>query len=174
VEKLINKLINELLDNYQITEPPVDVKVIAEKLKIIVVPRPYKDKGRLSGMLVRNEKMTIIGVNESHTLEKQRFSIAHELGHYFLHKGEELIVDKDFEVNFRDYKTKNSDYRKEKDANLFASSLLIPEKFLIKDLQSYKFEKLSSVMFEKIAKDLHNKYFVSLIAMRLRLYSLLH
>lgn len=174
MEKTINRLIEELLDKCQIIEPPVNVEKIAEFLKISVIKRPYKDKGPLSAMLVRSPGKTIIGINDSHNIQKQRFSIAHEIGHFFLHKGEELVVDKDFSVNFRHYKTNPKAYLQEKDANYFASSLLIPEKFLIHDLKSYEIDILSPKKFEIIAKDLHKKYNVSLISMRLRIYSFLH
>lgn len=171
MEKTINKLIEELLENGQIIEPPVDVEKIAKLLNIIVVKRAYKDKGSLSAMLVRDKNKVIIGINEEHTIQKQRFSIAHELGHFFLHKGEELIIDKNYSINFRHYKTDHKAYLKEKDANNFASRLLIPEKFLINDLKEYEIDELTPKMFEGIAKDLHKKYNVSLIAMRLRLSS---
>ena len=174
VEKTINKLIDELLEECQITERPVDVEKIAKFLKIIVVKRAYKDKGPLSAMLVRSQNKVIIGVNEKHNIQKQRFSIAHEIGHFFLHKGEELIVDKDFVINFRHYKTNNSEYLKEKDANYFASCLLVPDKFLIDDLKSYEIDVLKQKTFVEVAKDLHKKYNVSLPAMQLRIYSFLH
>ena len=174
MEKKINKFIEGLLEKCQITEPPIDVEKIAKFLKIIVVKRSYKDKGPLSGMLVRSQNKIIIGINESHSIEKQRFSIAHEIGHFFLHDGEELIVDQNFLVNFRHLKTNPGQYHKEKDANYFASSLLIPEKFLFNDLKSYQINSLTSKKFEEISKDLHKKYNVSLIAMRLRIYSLFH
>jgi Zn-dependent peptidase ImmA (M78 family) len=174
VEKKINKFIENLLEKCEIAEPPVDVENIANFLKIIVVKRPYKDKGPLSGMLVRSQNKVIIGINESHNIQKQRFSIAHEIGHFFLHEGEELIVDKDFVVNFRHLKTKPELYYQEKDANYFASCLLIPEKFLFNDLKSYEINSLSAKKFEEIAKELHKKYNVSLISMRLRIYSFFH
>ncbi|HZE87110.1 MAG TPA: ImmA/IrrE family metallo-endopeptidase [Methylomirabilota bacterium] len=170
----INKFIESLLEKCQITQPPVDVKKIAEFLKIIVVERSYKDKGPLSGMLVRNQNKVIIGINESHNDEKKRFSIAHEIAHYFLHEGEELIVDNNFLVNFRHKKTNPGEYHREKDANYFASCLLIPDKFLFNDLKTYQIHSLTATKFEEISKDLHKKYNVSLITMRLRIYSLFH
>lgn len=174
MEKTINKLIEELLEKNEVIEPPVDVEKIAKMLKITVVKRPYKDKGRLAAMLVRSKNRVIIGVNESHNKQKQRFSIAHEIGHFFLHKGEDLIVDKEFTINFRDYKTKNGEYSQEKDANYFAGCLLIPDKFLIEDLKSYELNVLKQKTFEEVAKDLYKKYNVSLISMQLRIYAFLH
>jgi Zn-dependent peptidase ImmA (M78 family) len=174
LEKTINKLIEELLENGQIIEPPVDVEKIAKLLNIIVVKRAYKDKGSLSAMLVRNKNKVIIGINEEHNIQKQRFSIAHEIGHFFLHKGEELIIDKNYSINFRHYKTNHKAYLQEKDANNFASRLLIPEEFLIRDLKAFEIDELTPKMFEEIAKNLQKKYNVSLISMRLRLLSLLH
>jgi hypothetical protein len=55
----------------------------------------------LSGFLLRGGDRTIIGVNVAHPIERQRFTIAHELGHALLHEGDELHVDHGFSVNFR-------------------------------------------------------------------------
>lgn len=174
MQKAVNRLIEQLLEKCEINEPPVDVEKIARSINIVVVKRSYKDKGPLSAMLVRNNKKVIIGINISHNIQKQRFSIAHELGHFFLHEGEELFVDKDYVANFRHYKTNPKIYFQEKEANYFAGCLLIPDRFLLNDLKLYNLDSLKQKTFEEVAKDLHTKYDVSLIAMQLRIYSFLH
>ncbi|USK87293.1 ImmA/IrrE family metallo-endopeptidase [Peribacillus asahii] len=42
-----------------------------------------------------------ISVNKNHSRQRQRFTIAHELGHFLLHKGTAIHVDRNFRVNFR-------------------------------------------------------------------------
>lgn len=82
-------------------------------------------------------------VNSAHHLHRQRFTAAHELGHYVLHRGasEELlfedgsfskaIVDKRREgarrVFNRDRISEQGTHQIEIEANRFASALLMPE-----------------------------------------------
>jgi len=59
--------------------------------------------GRLSGMIHRQPNgRVVIGVNSSHAPTRQRFTIAHELGHLLLHKEELLHVDESASIRFRD------------------------------------------------------------------------
>lgn len=174
--KKINDLVSGILDKYKISEPPIDIESIAKHLNIIVVKRPYASKDNLSGMLVRDQGREIIAINASHNIEKQRFSIAHEIGHSLLHKGENLIVDpevQNFKVNLRNQKSSSGKDKNEIEANEFASQLLMPDKFLIDDLKSYGKDVINPDDLEEIAKKLSRKYKVSLISMRLRIYSFL-
>ena len=66
------------------TQLPVDPFAIAEKEEILVKPKPNTAKG-VSGMLVRaNDNFGIMYATDIDNDGFQRFSIAHELGHYFL------------------------------------------------------------------------------------------
>jgi Zn-dependent peptidase ImmA (M78 family) len=63
----------------------------------------------------------IIGVNKLHHKNRKRYTLAHELGHYILHKDKNVdIVDTTF---FRNNKTDSIEYM----ANEFAAKLLMPE-----------------------------------------------
>ena len=54
-------------------------------------------------MLVRSDdNEAVIGVNSAHHINRQRFTIAHELGHFCLHKGKDVHIDRSFRVNRRD------------------------------------------------------------------------
>src|SRR5258708_40276309 len=63
---------------------PVDVNAIAAYFDIDVRLVDLEDE--ISGMLVLKDDQAIIGVNVNHSITRQRFTTAHELGHYFLHK----------------------------------------------------------------------------------------
>lgn len=108
---------------------PVDVTSIAMKLGIKVIPY---DLNEISGILViENEKATI-GFNRSESRVRNRYSIAHEIGHYILHKDKEhLFVDKNFKVMFRD----NKSNKYEREANEFAACLLMPKDQLIIEMK---------------------------------------
>jgi Zn-dependent peptidase ImmA (M78 family) len=56
----------------------------------------------VSGILFRDGEHHVIGVNSAHPLARQRFTIAHELGHRALHPGRELILDVPVRVNLMD------------------------------------------------------------------------
>jgi Zn-dependent peptidase ImmA (M78 family) len=63
----------------------------------------------------------IIGVNQLHHRNRKRYTLAHEMGHYILHKEKNVdIVDTTF---FRNNETDSIEYM----ANEFAAKLLMPE-----------------------------------------------
>lgn len=74
-----------------------------------------------SGSLTYIEGVWVIRVNKSQNIRRQRFTIAHELGHYMMHRNKsESFTD---EIFFRTEKKDIIEYR----ANEFASQLLMPE-----------------------------------------------
>lgn len=75
----------------------------------------------LSGSLSKQDNIWLIRINKVHSRARQRFSIAHELGHFVYHKDDEKeFVDTTF---FRGLTSDNLEYT----ANKFASELLMPE-----------------------------------------------
>ncbi|UKK56930.1 ImmA/IrrE family metallo-endopeptidase [Prevotella communis] len=74
-----------------------------------------------SGSLTYKEGVWVIKVNKQQNIRRQRFTIAHELGHYMMHRNKsESFTD---EVFFRTEKKDIIEYR----ANEFASQLLMPD-----------------------------------------------
>ena len=61
---------------------------------------------------------------------RQRFTIAHELGHRALHPGRELILDVPVRVNLRDKTSSMASDIEEIEANAFAATLLMPEQMI--------------------------------------------
>lgn len=84
----------------------------------------------LSGLILYDdsEEKFVILVEESKPKNRQYFTIAHELGHYFLHKPDlkekSLVVDGDVTLYRLDNGLSNV---QESQANYFAASLLMPE-----------------------------------------------
>lgn len=75
----------------------------------------------LSGSLSKQDNLWLIRINKVHSKTRQRFSIAHELGHFIYHKDDEKeFVDTTF---FRGMTSDNLEFT----ANKFASELLMPE-----------------------------------------------
>ena len=106
--------------------PPIDVRAIARHVGIRIRPSSFKDD--VSGLLVLKDGTPTIGFNGLHSRVRQRFTIAHELGHYALHRGDaKLFVDKRYNsVFFRDEDSSKGKYRQELEANAFAAALLMP------------------------------------------------
>jgi Zn-dependent peptidase ImmA (M78 family) len=120
---------NEVLEKYKITDVPVDLEKICEgeKLKINVfdLSGPEKKYNRkISGILIIDDEGRDIFVNEKDNHLRQRFTIAHELGHFFMHRKDD--VTKGSLISFRGERTKG-----ETEADQFAAELLMPEKRLM-------------------------------------------
>ena len=95
-KKQIRALVDKILLDQDIragSGVPVDVDSVAQSYGIEIRKDDVSDK--LSGFLVRSTKggNPIIGVNCKHHPNRQRFTIAHELGHYLLHEGEVVHFD---------------------------------------------------------------------------------
>lgn len=169
----VNNIVEDLLAQHNINEPSINVEDIAKNLGIIVIRRPYTAQNKLAAMLIRDEPSgkVIIALNGDHTKEKQRFSIAHEIGHFLLHPAEKVYLDREFSVDYRDSKAAIGKHIKEIEANRFAGNLLIPRRFLVEDLRNYLMEeKVDKV---KISRELSKKYEVSTFTINIRINSLL-
>jgi Zn-dependent peptidase ImmA (M78 family) len=94
--------------------------------------------GEIAGMLERDKgKMTIA---TKHPLTSQRFTIAHELGHWYLHKGtlffrERPMFDTAFAVTKKPLM--------EREADTFAAELLMPHKIVIANFRELFGDEIS-------------------------------
>jgi len=122
-----------LLKMAGIKKPPVDVNKIAKVLGFTIIPFDYPDK--FSGEIVIEGKVKAIGVNKNQSETRQRFTIAHEIGHYinghtYFDKTGNVYKDECFDYN-------NPIHQQEKEANSFATELLVPKDFLKRDLDTF-------------------------------------
>ncbi len=116
----------KLLREYRITTPPVDVSAVARALKISVSYERLDND--VSGVLLLENATAKVAINESHHRNRQRFTLAHEIGHVLLHaEGDRVFVDRRF---FRNEWSSSGELREEIEANAFAASLLMPRTFL--------------------------------------------
>ena len=161
----IRKKVEELLQRFNIVKPPVPVDQLTKKLGIVLCPLPADDE--ISGAIVRKDGRVVIAVNPAHHHNRQRFTIAHELGHFFFHSGVEEHVDKDFRVSWRrlDDSPSGVDWQ-EVTANRFAAELLMPTQFMKSDLDTIgNVNKRAVTLFAL-------RYKVSPEAMKIRLSTL--
>ena len=128
---------------------------------------PESLDGDLSGFLYRDASQRVIGVNTQHASVRQNFTVAHELGHLLLHDQDQLHVDRAFPtVRLRDATSGDGVEDAEKEANLFAAELLMPEGFLRQDLAGHETLDLYD---ERLIPELAHKYNVSVQALTYRL-----
>lgn len=172
--KHILLLVDDLLSKSSIQTPPVPVEAIAKTLGAEVRYQPGDDD--LSGFLLRDHKQqrAVIGVNSAHHENRQKFTIAHEIGHFLLHEWEGVHVDgsdRGFQVKHRDEKSSAGTDIEEQEANFFAAALLMPAKFLKHDLS--KIKKLDLLDDNNLAlTELAKRYEVSIQALTFRLANL--
>jgi Zn-dependent peptidase ImmA (M78 family) len=160
----ISKKVEELLRKFDIRRPPVHVDRLAKKLDLLLVPLPADDE--ISGAIIRKDGRVVIAVNPAHHPNRQRFTVAHELGHYFLHEKLAQHVDQNFRVAWRNADSSKAINWMEIQANRFAAELLMPTRFMLDDLDS-----LNTVDRHTVAL-LAAKYVVSPDAMKIRLSQL--
>lgn len=132
---------------------------LASRNGILVFRLPLDS--RLSGAFIRRRRHTegIIVVNTTDkNLVHQRFTLAHELGHWKLHTDEDVIVD----VADRDHKNP-----RETEANVFAAQFLVPKEELRKELQSY--EVRADVVTDRLVVELAQAFGVSHVVIMWRL-----
>lgn len=165
----ITQIAEQILNQYWDRNLPINVEHIAKQMGAIVeykyvygaVPAPdgsfadddayYDISGRFD--MVNGRPFFTIRQTDSET--RQRFTLAHELGHYVLRHGN----------SFRDNQaalSQNYD-PKETEANMFAAELLMPE-FIVNHLISD--EKIQNI------SNLAHRFHVSYTAMEYRLRNL--
>jgi Zn-dependent peptidase ImmA (M78 family) len=163
--------VTRILRDLGIDQPPIDVDAVAQALHAEIRREPFADD--LSGVLMRKDHRAVIGVNQAHLPERQRFTIAHELGHLELHKGTPVHFDRAVvHVNLRNSISSQAVDREEIEANRFAAELLMPEAFLRRDVDELRANGIADVMDDGLIQELARRYTVSLQAMTFRLANL--
>lgn len=167
LNKKIERLTINIVEELNITVLPIPVDEIAQKRGIEI--KPYDLGENISGVLFIDSNKGTIGYNPKESKVRQRFTIAHELGHYELHKkSKDLFIDKEFTVMFRDENSSLGEIKKEQEANAFAAALLMPEKFLLHEIRNRNFDLSEDDTMKELAK-LFN---VSVPAMTFRIANL--
>jgi Zn-dependent peptidase ImmA (M78 family) len=129
-------LANELIQHFSSGDLPVDVEHIARKLHCIV--SRYGLKPNISGLLIREQGQVVIAVNPNDAPVRQRFTIAHEIGHLVMHPGRPLLVDADVRVNLRTPTAGFATELEETQANQFAAALLMPAERVRKEVDKIR------------------------------------
>lgn len=167
---LARRRAQQILKKGGVTSPPVPLERLAELCRATIRYEPFE--GDLSGMVHRrSDGSGVIGVNSSHSPTRQRFTIAHEIGHLLLHGDEELHIDEKRPLGRRDELSSQAVDPHEIEANQFAAELLMPE-FLVRELVVNLVHDNSDVSVEEAIEKLARTFGVSQLAMTHRLTNL--
>lgn len=115
----------DIIERYE-NHPPIDLMSLAEKLGIQI--DFSHDLGQdIAGKITRQHNgKFLISVNSNNTAKRQRFTIAHEIAHYALHKdeiGDRGVIDNSL------FRSNLSNHR-EQQANRLAAQMLMPAKLV--------------------------------------------
>jgi Zn-dependent peptidase ImmA (M78 family) len=107
----VERQAEEVIVRFGLTGPPVALEDICLGLGVTVRVRPFD---YVAGLFINDDVFPVIVVNSRERRVRQRFTIAHELGHYFLGHGRKSFAEP------------GGRNRRERDAERFAACLLMP------------------------------------------------
>lgn len=164
----IEQKAQEILQATGFDSIPVRIDLIAQRLGLTVEASQLGDD--VSGILVASGETGTIGYSMLDASVRQRFTIAHELGHFVLHRrARELFIDKSYTMIYRrDQESSTGELQIEREANQFAAAILMPKHHILEEITKYEFDLGDEVALRSLA----DKFQVSTQAMSLRLAKL--
>ena len=141
-------------------EVPVRLGAMARELGLKVKLSTMKPG--VSGMIVKIEDEYIVKVNRHETRERQRYTLAHEISHFLLHRqtidaSSVGIVDN---VLYRSGAPEKLEY----EANRLAADIVMPNALITET-----FESLGTLVSEEVVDHMARIFQVSKVAMEIRL-----
>lgn len=105
-------------------QPPIPIHDLVVGCGVRILPWDFQD---IDGLVVELDTGAVIWVNESQAMVRQRFTLAHELGHHLLRHADAFHLDLggDLAPNATG-EHPGYDWRAERAANEFAANLLMP------------------------------------------------
>lgn len=145
----------KLIDLGITTPNDINLEIIAWSQNVKVNRRPLE---KCEAWIIGDKDGAIVSVNSCSSPERQRFSIAHELGHWELDRGDKFIcTSNDMDLGFQNSQTK------ELRANRFAADLIFPN-YLFKP-----YTKRVTELTWSVVKELASIFNTSLTATAIRL-----
>lgn len=157
----LDESILDIIERYT-EKAPVDVRGLAKELGLSIEEKQMEDD--ISGSIEKMNAQYKITVNDAHSENRKRFTIAHELGHFMLHDRliNNGIYDDKLYRSYENRRNKNVNDFHETEANVFAANLLMPADLV------YKLINEKNLNCAQLAENLQ----VSKQAMEIRLESL--
>lgn len=163
LKNIKNKTAYELLQENNIAlTPPIDISLLLEQIGISVISKDFTEveniggyeRGSILGAAISKDEDLAIFYRKQDTYNRKIFTVAHELGHCCMHSDSLRISH----IELRTTDTYN-DVR-EREVNIFAGELLIPEIVLMPIYKEYILPSL---------RDLSKRFCVSTNVMAARL-----
>nr|DAM85235.1 MAG TPA: IrrE protein [Caudoviricetes sp.] len=142
INESLENLTSNILLNNDLYKIPVNILKIAKANDITVFTADLEKK--ILGAIrydKQNKKYTIL-LNEKQSYEQQRFTLAHELGHFFLHK--QILESEELHVDIM-YKIEDE---QEAEVDYFAGALLMNKLLLEKMYEKNQSIRELAEMFE--------------------------
>ncbi|NSL93740.1 ImmA/IrrE family metallo-endopeptidase [Acetobacter syzygii] len=145
-------LARDILNHFHMdTYESIDLDRIAEAQGIEIRDLADGDDDGASGWYREDDERPLILINRNRSVAHQRFTLAHELGHYFMKHGSRA------RDTYRQIRLREPE---EVSANRFAAELLMPkemvEEFLDQGLSAWEMARRFGVSDEAMGYRLHN------------------
>jgi len=115
----------KILKDYDLSEVPTDLSVLFKGLGLRYIE--LNETGDIDGAILEIDgKPAIAVLNKARPLQRQRFTLAHEMGHIFLKHTERDIYNSEEIREDSEQLTEKRKPPQEIEADIFASELLIP------------------------------------------------
>lgn len=171
IEKQAEEFLNKYDDAESNDNDATDIITIARQIGFKVIRSDIPK----SGMIVISDELKekfgtdrLILVNYSETPTRVRFTVAHELGHYFLKIEPKGLFYKKKYFAYRDSDNHDDE---EKEANAFAAAVLMPEEKVRKVVKK-TIEKRGMYDFDAVVAEVARTFLVSLGSATYRLMNL--
>lgn len=132
--RIIADVKNEVSGFYK--HASLDLDAICDAYNIRLLEGAFEDEN-VSGTLVKADDGWSIIVNEAHSRNRKRFTIAHELGHFFAveynsiqaetYLEEQGNIIRDYALMKRTEDVEDGKYQVERQANMIAAEILMPD-----------------------------------------------
>lgn len=106
-----------------------NVEAVLLKFGVSVTYEEMEEYSEISGYIERRHSGWVIGINKYEVAGRQRFTLAHELGHLMFHRNyilKNLDNDNKFKESIQLYRNEDNTKAIEMEANAFAAELLMP------------------------------------------------
>ena len=101
------------------------IEKVLKDLQVTVIPEEMDENSEISGYIEKRYTGWYIGVNKYEVKGRQRFTLAHELGHLLFHK-KHLLSKGRFNDVIKLFRSEENLIHIEMQANSFAADLLMP------------------------------------------------
>lgn len=133
------ELARSILSEFGI-DNPMDVS-IEDIIYALNIPLKYTKLSNCEGRIIHSEGKSLIVVNNNTSFQTRRdFTLAHELGHFLMHRHDmNHHIDDSTTMSWFDDKNNAKASKQEIEANIFASEILLPSHLFKKEVECKKF-----------------------------------